>query len=249
MATELRETIPTFIGEAEGGAARSASPTGRRSTSQGFARNWGEVVLILARGGRAHRRRGIRGPRVRCPERTSSRRRARSARRLSPHFGDLFWPHLLVTLNELLVGFAIGAIDRHRARGGDHAVPVVEKIITPYILLLVTTPMIALVPLLILELGFRQHAAHHRGGAGLWPDGDDQRGDRLPPHRSGQDRARPLVRRDHVPDFHQSALPAGAADDHRRSDGRRDLRHADGGRRRDGRWQGGLGQSAHVLSS
>ena len=32
--------------------------------------------------------------------------------------------------------------------------PLVEKIITPYILLLVTTPMIALVPLLILIYGF-----------------------------------------------------------------------------------------------
>ena len=33
-------------------------------------------------------------------------------------------------------------------------VPLIEKIITPYILLLVTTPMIALVPLLILIYGF-----------------------------------------------------------------------------------------------
>jgi NitT/TauT family transport system permease protein len=32
--------------------------------------------------------------------------------------------------------------------------PFIEKIITPYILLLVTTPMIALVPLLILKFGF-----------------------------------------------------------------------------------------------
>jgi NitT/TauT family transport system permease protein len=32
--------------------------------------------------------------------------------------------------------------------------PFVEKIITPYILLLVTTPMIALVPLLITQMGF-----------------------------------------------------------------------------------------------
>ena len=32
--------------------------------------------------------------------------------------------------------------------------PFVEKIVTPYILLLVTTPMIALVPLLILRFGF-----------------------------------------------------------------------------------------------
>ena len=33
-------------------------------------------------------------------------------------------------------------------------IPLMEKIITPYILLLVTTPMIALVPLLILVFGF-----------------------------------------------------------------------------------------------
>ena len=32
--------------------------------------------------------------------------------------------------------------------------PLVEKIVAPYILLLVTTPMLALVPLLILKLGF-----------------------------------------------------------------------------------------------
>ena len=32
--------------------------------------------------------------------------------------------------------------------------PFVEKIVTPYILLLVTTPMLALVPLLILRFGF-----------------------------------------------------------------------------------------------
>ena len=32
--------------------------------------------------------------------------------------------------------------------------PFVEKIVAPYILLLVTTPMLALVPLLILRFGF-----------------------------------------------------------------------------------------------
>jgi NitT/TauT family transport system permease protein len=51
------------------------------------------------------------------------------------------WPHVLVTLKELLIGYIT-------------QVPFIEKIVTPYILILVTTPMMALVPLLILKMGF-----------------------------------------------------------------------------------------------
>jgi NitT/TauT family transport system permease protein len=66
----------------------------------------------------------------------------------------VLYPHLLVTWEELLSGFAIG--------GGIGLVlaavvtqkPLVEKIVAPYILVLVTTPMLALVPLLILKFGF-----------------------------------------------------------------------------------------------
>src|SRR5437773_757247 len=64
------------------------------------------------------------------------------------------WPHLLVTLYELLVGFAIGASIGFVLAAVITQFPFVEKIVTPSILLLVTTPMLALVPLLILKLGF-----------------------------------------------------------------------------------------------
>ena len=64
------------------------------------------------------------------------------------------WPHLLVTLVELLVGFAIGASIGFVLAAVITQFPFVEKIVTPYILLLVTTPMLALVPLLILRFGF-----------------------------------------------------------------------------------------------
>ena len=64
------------------------------------------------------------------------------------------WPHLLTTLYELLVGFAIGASIGFVLAAVITQFPLVEKVVTPYILLLVTTPMLALVPLLILKLGF-----------------------------------------------------------------------------------------------
>jgi NitT/TauT family transport system permease protein len=64
------------------------------------------------------------------------------------------WPHLLTTLYELLVGFAVGASIGFVLAAVITQFPLVEKVVTPYILLLVTTPMLALVPLLILKLGF-----------------------------------------------------------------------------------------------
>jgi NitT/TauT family transport system permease protein len=75
-------------------------------------------------------------------------------RTLVTRFGDLFWPHMQITLIELLSGFAIGASIGLILAAVITQVPLMEKIITPYILLLVTTPMIALVPLLILVFGF-----------------------------------------------------------------------------------------------
>ena len=64
------------------------------------------------------------------------------------------WPHLLTTLYELVVGFAIGGAIGFVLAAVITQFPFVEKIVTPYILLLVTTPMLALVPLLILRFGF-----------------------------------------------------------------------------------------------
>lgn len=63
-------------------------------------------------------------------------------------------PHVLVTLYELAFGFVIGASIGFLLAAVITQFPFVEKIVTPYILLLVTTPMLALVPLLILRFGF-----------------------------------------------------------------------------------------------
>lgn len=63
-------------------------------------------------------------------------------------------PHLGHTLIELLGGFAIGATTGLVLAAVITQFPFAEKIITPYVLLLVTTPMLALVPLLILRFGF-----------------------------------------------------------------------------------------------
>jgi NitT/TauT family transport system permease protein len=64
------------------------------------------------------------------------------------------WPHLLTTLYELAVGFAVGGSIGFILAAVITQYPFVEKVVTPYILLLVTTPMLALVPLLILRFGF-----------------------------------------------------------------------------------------------
>lgn len=69
------------------------------------------------------------------------------------HFDEIA-PHLGYTLVELAVGYTIGASIGMVLAAVITQFPFVEKIITPYILLLVTTPMLALVPLLILNFGF-----------------------------------------------------------------------------------------------
>ncbi len=63
-------------------------------------------------------------------------------------------PHLRDTLLQLAIGYTIGASIGLLLAGFITQFPFGEKIITPYILLLVTTPTLALVPLLILNFGF-----------------------------------------------------------------------------------------------
>ena len=63
-------------------------------------------------------------------------------------------PHIATTLQELLVGYAIGSLVGMVLAGVITQFPLAEKIVTPYVILLVTTPMLALVPLLVLQLGF-----------------------------------------------------------------------------------------------
>jgi NitT/TauT family transport system permease protein len=152
MASELRETIPTFNQEAEGDGEVSLT-NWSALTSQGFARNWGEVGLILLVAvvlivGAEFAVRAFNIQSYIFPPPSAI------ATTLVTRFGDLFWPHMQITLIELLSGFAIGASIGLILAAVITQVPLMEKIITPYILLLVTTPMIALVPLLILVFGF-----------------------------------------------------------------------------------------------
>ena len=63
-------------------------------------------------------------------------------------------PHLGHTLAVLGMGFSIGAVVGMVLAAVITQFPFVEKIIARYILVLVTTPMLALVPLLILRFGF-----------------------------------------------------------------------------------------------
>ncbi len=66
----------------------------------------------------------------------------------------LVLPHLGYTMVSLFSGFAIGAGTGMILAALVTQYPLVEKVVTPYILVLVTTPMLALVPLLILRFGF-----------------------------------------------------------------------------------------------
>jgi NitT/TauT family transport system permease protein len=153
MASELRETIPTFNQAQAEGDGEVSLTNWSALTSQGFARNWGEVGLILL----------VAVVLIAAAEFAVHAFNIQSyifpppsaiAKTLVTRFGDLFWPHMQITLIELLSGFAIGASIGLILAAVITQVPLMEKIITPYILLLVTTPMIALVPLLILVFGF-----------------------------------------------------------------------------------------------
>jgi NitT/TauT family transport system permease protein len=73
-------------------------------------------------------------------------------------FGTLYAPHLWVTMQEFLLGLAIGASVGLLLAALITQKPFAEKVIAPYILMMVTTPMLAFVPFLRLKLGF-----------GLWP--------------------------------------------------------------------------------
>ena len=66
----------------------------------------------------------------------------------------LVLPHLGHTLAVLVMGFSIGSAIGLILAAVITQFPFAEKIIAPYILILVTTPMLALVPLLILTYGF-----------------------------------------------------------------------------------------------
>lgn len=73
---------------------------------------------------------------------------------LVTQFGSLYAGPLLVTLEEMIGGYLIGSTLGLVLAAVITRFPFVEKLVTPYILVLVTTPMLALMPLLMLEFGF-----------------------------------------------------------------------------------------------
>lgn len=152
MADQLRETIPTFDTAADEGGDVSIS-NWSALTHGNFAKSGSEVLAIVAVavaiiGGLELwvRTSNVKAYILPRPSAVGSA--------LIHHFDDLFWPHVWVTLKELGIGYAIGASVGIILAAVITQVPFIEKIITPYILLLVTTPMMALVPLLQLKYGF-----------------------------------------------------------------------------------------------
>lgn len=151
MASELRETIPTF-GADTSGEEGAGLTNWSALTGASFAKSGAEVLglILVAVGLIGGLEAAVRyfdvAPYV-FPRPTDI------ASALWHDF-DAFWPHMKITIRELLVGFSIGATIGIVMAAIITQFPYVEKIVTPYVLLLVTTPMIALVPLLMLNFGF-----------------------------------------------------------------------------------------------
>lgn len=151
MATELRETIPTF-GEAsqeeEGAGLGNWSALANASHAKSGAEIFGliavAVVLLVS----------LEFAVVYFDIKPYVFPKPSDIGTTLVRDFDAFWPHVKITLKELFVGLGIGATIGIVLAGIVTQFPYAEKVITPYVLLLVTTPMIALVPLLMLNFGF-----------------------------------------------------------------------------------------------
>ncbi|MFL5759888.1 MAG: ABC transporter permease [Thermomicrobiales bacterium] len=151
MASDLRETLPTFEAQPPEDADVSLS-NWSALTNANFAKSWAEaaviaLVAVLVIGGLEAWVRIADVPSYTFPAPSEI------GKALWNNF-DLFRPHLEATLKVMLSGYAIGAAIGIVLAAVITQFPFIEKVITPYILLLVTTPMIALVPLLIQKMGF-----------------------------------------------------------------------------------------------
>jgi NitT/TauT family transport system permease protein len=148
----LRDNIPTFEKKPEGGSGGVSLSNWSALTAGTGVRTGAEVIAIIVTaviiiGGAELLLRYFEVPQYILPTPSLI------ATSLVNDF-HVLWPHIVVTLKELIIGFAIGATIGMLLAAAITQFPFVEKIVTPYILLLVTTPMVALVPLLILRFGF-----------------------------------------------------------------------------------------------
>jgi NitT/TauT family transport system permease protein len=148
----LRDKIPSFEKHGEGTGGEVSLSNWSALTSGAGIRTWAEILAIVAVaviiiGGTELLLRALHVPQYILPTPSLI------AHSLVNDF-PVLWPHIVVTLKELVIGFVIGASVGLVLAAIITQFPFVEKIVTPYILLLVTTPMVALVPLLILRFGF-----------------------------------------------------------------------------------------------
>jgi NitT/TauT family transport system permease protein len=149
--SEAANTVPTFDRKPGGDTASMAGGLSA-SLASGAGRTWLEVfvivlVAVIIIGGAEFLITWFEVPQYVLPTPSQIATALYTER-------DNIWPHLLTTLKELFVGFGIGASIGFILAAVITQFPFVEKVVTPYILLLVTTPMLALVPLLILRFGF-----------------------------------------------------------------------------------------------
>jgi NitT/TauT family transport system permease protein len=76
------------------------------------------------------------------------------ARTLVSNFVPVYLRHLWITMQEFLVGMAVGSTVGLLLAAVITQKPFLEKVVAPYIIVLVTTPTLALVPFLRLKFGF-----------------------------------------------------------------------------------------------
>lgn len=148
----LGDNIPTFEkkGDSSGGGVSLSNWSAL--TSGPGVRTWLEIgtivlVAVVVIGGTEWLLRLFEVPQYRFPA------PSQIASSLVNDFPILL-PDILITLKELLIGYAFGASIGMVMAAVVTQSPFVEKIVTPYILVLVTTPAVVLVPQLILWLGF-----------------------------------------------------------------------------------------------
>jgi NitT/TauT family transport system permease protein len=159
VPTELRDEIPTFEETAhhEHGPLDWSALTSIRTAKSAL-----EIGTIFAIAGGVFW--GIEGilrwantPSYVFPKPTEV------VRALSTDFGLRYGHHLWVTTQEFLMGVAIGSTIGLVLAAVITQKPFVEKVVAPYIIVLVTTPMLALVPFLRISL------PKGLGGLGIWP--------------------------------------------------------------------------------
>ena len=70
----------------------------------------------------------------------------------------IYWKHLVSTTSAAAVGFGLGATLAISAAGILVAIPVIERVLMPFVIAFQTMPKIAIAPLIVLWLGFGQNA-------------------------------------------------------------------------------------------